>query len=117
VRGLAAVESQERRAMMKTWKFFVAVLLCSGLGIAFGLGGCGDDDEDETAARCQAACNKIVSCADAFAVPIDLTVQECTEGCKVTIDAQAQCAFDCDTDASCIDYAVCIVDDCGITFD
>jgi hypothetical protein len=102
---------------MRNWKLFLAVLLCSGLGITLGLSGCGDDDDDENAARCQAACSKIVSCAADFIVPIDFTVQECTDSCKAEVDAEAQCAFGCDTDASCIDYAECIVVNCGITFD
>ncbi len=102
--------------MMKSWKLFLAVLLCSGLGIALGLSGCGDDD-DEGDARCDAACNKIVSCEADFVQDVDMTVQECVDGCKSDPVAEAECGFGCDTSAACPVYAACIEIICGISFD
>ena len=35
---------------MKMWRLLFLFLICSGLLVAFGLGGCGDDNPCETAA-------------------------------------------------------------------
>jgi len=99
---------------MKLWESILAMVLCMGLVVAFGLTACGDDD-DEGDPRCDKVCNKIVSCAADFA--IDFGLQECIDGCNADIDAQAECAFDCDRGATCPEYADCIVNTCGIIFD
>ena len=76
--------------MMRMWRLLLAVLLCSGLCIAFGLSGCGDDD-DERDPRCDSACNKIINCAADFISPVpgEMTLQECIDGCNSNIDAEA----------------------------
>ena len=101
---------------MKLWESMLAVLLCVGLVVAIGLTACGDDD-DEGDPRCDSTCNKIVSCAADFIPPLDFGRQECIEGCNADIDAQAECAFDCDRGLACPAYADCIQTTCGITFD
>lgn len=100
---------------MKIWRLVFALMLCSGLCIAFGLSGCGDDDEGD--ARCDSTCNKIFNCAADFGGLIDFSRQECIEGCNADIDAEAQCAFGCDRGLACPEYADCILIDCGLTFD
>lgn len=103
---------------MRIWRHLLAVLLCSGLCVAFGLSGCGDDDEDNGDLRCLSACNKIINCAADFISPVpgELTVQECVEGCITNPDPGTLCGFTCDTSATCPEYAQCIEIDCGITF-
>lgn len=60
---------------MKIWSLLVALLLCSGLCIAFGLSGCGDDDGGGDS-RCDTTCNKILNCKADFVGPVDMTLQE-----------------------------------------
>lgn len=104
---------------MKTWRLLLAVMLCSGLCVAFGLSGCGDDDDDEWDPRCDSACNKILACAADFASPVpgEMTLQECIEGCNTNPDPGTACGFACDISGTCPDYAQCIEVDCGITFE
>lgn len=87
-------------------------LLCSGLGIAWGLSGCGDDDDD----GCEALCNKVIECAEEVGAPVDMTAQECIDGCRDASGEELDCAFACDADATCIDWATCIVEECDIEF-
>ena len=106
---------------MRTWRLLLAVLLCSGLCVAFGLSGCGDDDDDDVGLdpRCAQACSKIIDCAADFSSPVpgEMTVQECIIGCASDPVPETECGFSCDENAECPEYAECIEIDCGITFD
>ena len=39
--------NKRRRLMMKMWRLLFLFLVCSGLCVAFGLGGCGDNPCDD----------------------------------------------------------------------
>jgi len=78
---------------MKLWRSMLAMLLCSGLIIAFGLTACGDDDDAEGGMTCEEALATLTSdtCVDAIedALP---GVQTCLEQCAPGNEA---CVEDC----------------------
>ncbi len=78
---------------MRIWKSMLAMLLCSGLIIAFGLTACGDDDDE-------------VDCAGALA---QLQNSGCVNAVTAGIDAFRSCM------AACQDQAC--EDACGDDFD
>ena len=103
---------------MKIWRLFLAVLLCSGLSIAFGLSGCGDDDDDGggaggcdisgmvNRANCEDGCEVLVNCGE---TP---SIDECVDQCVAYSDTVKQCLCACETDDGCGAFPVC-VDACG----
>ena len=101
---------------MKKWKSMLAMVLSAAMVIAFGITGCGDDDDDGSAdTLCHETCSRMYSCREFFAPPIDeFDVQDCTDDCNSDPNKpEALCAFDCDRTASCPDYAQCITE-CGV---
>ena len=89
---------------MKTWKLLPAAILSIGLLGAWGLIGCGGDD-------CEDACNQIHDCNSLWMTGTT-TVDACTSKCHDHFK-EAECILDCDTDASCGDYANCVLHSCN----
>ena len=56
---------------MKLWKSMLAMLLCSGLIVAFGLTACGDDDDEEDCAAVLAQL-QAPACENAATAAIDV---------------------------------------------
>jgi hypothetical protein len=99
---------------MKRWKSMLAMVLSAAMAIAFGVTGCGDD-ENEVYIHCDELCSRIYDCRAVFVPPVDnFRIQDCTDDCisdpgkPVTL-----CAFDCDTTSSCQEFSPCITD-CGV---
>ena len=76
---------------MKLWESMLAMLLCSGLIIAFGLTACGDDDDEESGMTCEQALATLTSdnCVDAIeaALPgVEDCLNDCPQGDEDCID-------------------------------
>ena len=69
---------------MKLWRSMLAMLLCSGLIIAFGLTACGDDDDEESGMTCDEALATLTSdtCVDAIEAALP-GVQACLDVCPI----------------------------------
>ena len=74
---------------MKTWRLFLAVMLCSCLAIGIGLVGCGDDD-DEGEMTCEEAVTQVNS-------------QACQDEATGNVDGFKSCIEDCEGNEACID--------------
>jgi hypothetical protein len=97
---------------MKMWKSILATMLSAAMVIAFGVTGCGDDDE-VVDTRCDEMCNRMDDCQEYFPGDIPPPPQ-CIEDCNANIGDETLCAFDeCDTSATCSVYVQCITD-CGV---
>ena len=67
---------------MRLWRSMLAMLLCSGLIIAFGITACGDDDDEESGMTCEEALSTLTSTSCIEAVEDALPgVQNCLGGC------------------------------------
>ena len=99
---------------MKLWKSMLAMLLCSGLIIAFGLTSCGSDDDVDCAgalAQLQAP-----ACENAATAAIDV-FRACTTVCQVDPDppsCEEGCQDDFNADISaCEPAATILTEECG----
>jgi len=89
---------------MKAWKTVAIVFIFCCLGLIGGswLAGCGDDDEES---YCRKICEKLNDCG----VPLDVSVDECTEECEGSPDDPCMaCIEACDFDAACVPLLECV---------
>ncbi len=95
---------------MKLWRSMLAMLVCSGLIIAFGLTACGGDDEVDCAgalAQLQAP-----ACRNAVTAAID-TLRTCTTGCLDQV-CEEGCMDDFnDASSACEPAATILTEECG----
>lgn len=96
---------------MKLWESMLAMLLCMGLIVAFGLTACGDDDDE---ADCAGALTRLQggACEDAIIDGIVL-LRPCLTACPDE-DCEDLCwdAFDAGTSA-CEPAVSTLLDECG----
>jgi hypothetical protein len=78
---------------MKKWESMLAMLLCSGLIVTFGLTACGDDDEEESGMTCEEALATLTSdnCINSIEAALP-GIQDCLNGCAPGNEA---CVDDC----------------------
>ena len=100
---------------MKLWRSMLAMLLCSGLIIAFGLTACGDDDDE---VDCAGALAQLQSsgCENAATAAID-PFRACMTDCQGNPDPPA-CEEDCEDDldaatSACEPAASTLAEECG----
>ena len=94
---------------MKIWTLFLSTMLCSGVCIASGLSGCGDDDP----MSCRAAVGQVVNyeyCKNEALASVDI-YKTCVENCQDEQECD-QCADDLlDAVPSCLPGILILVDD------
>ena len=96
---------------MKIWESMLAMLLCGGLIVAFGLTACGDDDDE---VDCAAALTQLQgsACEDAITDGVGL-LRLCLTGCPDE-DCEDACWDDFDIDTSVCEPAVStLLEECG----
>ncbi len=98
---------------MKLWRSMLAMLLCSGLIIAFVLTGCGDDDVVESGMTCDQALATLTSdtCIDAVGAALP-GVQACLGACTPGDDVCIDNCLDLDQDlpSSCVRAITMLMD-------
>jgi len=72
----------EKETKMKIWKSMAAILFCSGLILALGLAGCGDDDDEAPQMTCEQALEQFTSqdCQAQASANVN-TLKTCVEAC------------------------------------
>ncbi len=98
---------------MKLWKSMLAMLLCSGLIIAFGLTACGDDDDDEP--DCVGALTQLQTpdCLNGIIAGIDV-FRTCMAGCQGDPICEEGCEDDFEAaGAACEPAATTLAEECG----
>ena len=84
---------------MKIRRFCLSMVLSLSIGLGVLASGCGDDDEE----GCEAACNKLTDCGGTYP-------GNCVDDCTGDSNSEKVCILDCDTNASCLTYANCVLD-------
>jgi hypothetical protein len=96
---------------MKKWESMLAILVCTGLIITFGLTACGDDDDDFDCAGALAQLQS-TACADAVEAAID-ALRVCLLGCADPVcEEVCEEAFDASTNV-CEPAASILSEECG----
>jgi hypothetical protein len=84
---------------MKIWKSMLAMMLCSGMIIAFGLSGCGSDDNVEPGMTCGEALTQFKS-------------EACQTAAFANVEAAKTCAVACpEGDENCLDDCLSAFED------
>jgi hypothetical protein len=74
-----------KETKMKIWKTMAAILFCSGLILALGLAGCGDDDDEAPQMTCEQALEQFTS-------------EDCQTQASANVDELKTCLSGCGTD-------------------
>ena len=97
-----------------TMRRLTTSIVCLGVFFVLGPGGCGEEEElggDD--GRCEATCNKIIECEYEFALLVEFTLQECTDGCRESKWSKKDCVLGCKADVPCFDYlGLCLISGC-----
>jgi len=81
----------------------VLLILVFVLVLGAGHPGCGGKT------LCTDACNKANICLTELGLPIQDIYNNCILPCSVQNPAWKSCVLGCDTDAPCLEYAVCLL--------
>ncbi len=82
---------------------FAFLLIVSVLAAGYAMPGCGGKPV------CSEFCNKADICLSELGIPIQDVYDNCLLPCAVQNPAWKSCVLSCDTDAPCVQYAVCLL--------